>query len=87
MLTPRLKEKDSYDQIMQWWLISTEMDADEQELPQLETEEASAQPSIILLEKLAVKMDKLEVFVEKSTTDIAVIKANQQIIIDLLTHR
>ena len=42
MLTPRLKEKDSYDQIMQGWLISTEMDVDEQELLEPEDEEASA---------------------------------------------
>ena len=49
-------------------------------------EEASAQPSNTLLEKLAVKMDKLEAF-EKLTTDITEIKSNQQIIIDILTHR
>ena len=34
MLTPYLEEKDLYDQIMQRWLISTEMDVDEQELPE-----------------------------------------------------
>ena len=38
---------------MQGWLISTEIDVDEQELPQPEAEEASAQPAITLLEKLA----------------------------------
>ena len=42
MLTPRLEEKDDYDQIMQGWLIFTEMDVDEQELPQPETKETSA---------------------------------------------
>ena len=76
---------------MQRWLISTEMDVDEQELPELEVEEANAnfevQPSIKLLEKLGTKMEKLEANVEKLTTDIAEIKANQLMIIDLLSHR
>ena len=60
MLTPRLEEKDLYDQIIQGWLISIEMDVDEQGLLKLEPEEASAnvetQPSIKLLDKLAAKM-------------------------------
>ena len=87
MLTPRLKEKGPYDQIIQEWLISIEMDVDEQELPKPKVEEASAQPSITLLEKLVAKMDKLEASVEKLTIDIVEIKANRQIIIDFLTHR
>ena len=83
MLILRLAEKDSYDQIIEGWLISTEMDVDEQELPQPEAEEASTnaekvcdQPSITLLEKLAVKMDKLEASMEKLTANIVEIKAN-----------
>ena len=87
ILTPRLKEKDDYEQIMQGWLISTEMEVDEQELPNSEVENAiEAQPSIKLLKKLAANKEKLEAKVEKLTSDIAEIKANQQIIIDLLSH-
>ena len=71
---------------MQGWLISTQTDVDEQDRPQPEAEEANAnvekasvEPSTTLLEKLAVKMDKLE-------ADMAEIKFNQQYIIELLTH-
>ena len=38
--------------------------------PQPEAEEASAQPFITLLEKLAMKIDKLEAPMEKLTTNI-----------------
>ena len=66
---------------MEGWLISTEMDVNEQELLEPEAKEASAnveaQPSIKLLEKLAAKIDNLEANVEKLTTTIAEIKANQ----------
>ena len=67
------------------------MEVDEQELPELEAEEANTnvetQPSIKLLEKLAANMEKLEANVEKLTSDIAKIKANQLMITDLLRHR
>ena len=90
MLTPWLEKKDNYDQIMQGWLISTELDVDEQELPESEAKEVNAnveaQPSIKFLEKLAAKMEKLEANVEKLTTDIVTLKANQLMIIDLLSH-
>ena len=76
---------------MQGWLIPTEMNVDEQEILEPHAEEASAnveaQSSIKLLKKWAAKMDKLEANVEKLTTDIAEIKANQLMIIDLLSHR
>ena len=86
VLTPRFEERVLYDQIMQECLISTHMDVDDQDKPQPEevdelhpeVEEASAQPSITFLEKLAMKMDKFEASVEKLTTDVAEIKANQQ---------
>ena len=92
MLTPQVEEKDDYDQIMQGWLIYTKMDIDEQELPKLEAKEGSAnveaQPFIELLETLAANMKKFEAnYVEKLTSDNAEIKANQLMIIDLLSHR
>ena len=78
VLTPQLEEKNDYDQIMQEWLISTEIGVDEQELVEPEAEEASAnseaQPSSKLSEKLAANMEKLEVNVEKLISDIAEIK-------------
>ena len=90
MLTPRLKEKNDYNQIMQGGLISIEMEVDEQELLEPEAKEVSAnveaQPSIKLSEKLTTNMEKLEANVEKVTSDIAEIKANQLMIIDLLSH-
>ena len=66
------------------------MEVDEWELLELEIEEANArveaQPSIKLLEKLAVNMEKLEANAEKLMSDITKIKVNQLIIIDLLSH-
>ena len=85
MLAPQLEEKDDYDQIMQMWLIPTEIEVDEQEQPDPEAEEANvnveAQPSIKLLEKLAVNMEKLEANVKKLMSDIVEIKGNH-----LLSH-
>ena len=84
MLTPQLEEKGLHDRIVQGWLVSVHMDVDEQDRPHPEAEEGNAKepeagPSTTLLEKLALKVDKLE-------ADMAEVLANQQYIIHLLTH-
>ena len=67
MLILRLEEKGLHDRIVQGWLISAHMDMDEQDRPRLEAEEGYGNakepevgPSTTLLEKLALKVDKLE---------------------------
>ena len=75
---------------MQGTLVLTEMEVDEQELPEPKAEETSAnveaQSSIKLLEKLATNIKKLDANVEKLISAIAKIKANQLIIINILSH-
>ena len=66
------------------------MEVDEQTLPESEVEEANAsveaQLFIKLLEKLAANIEKVDANMEKLTSYIVEIKANQLIIIDLLSY-